>query len=237
MVTERKYEGAELALFAHAVNWKAYWASKITPFVKGSVLEVGAGIGSNAITLGHPRGVQWTLLEPDPGQCDEMNAKIRDGQLPPDTEVRCGILKDLPATPTFDTIIYIDVLEHIEDDRAELAEAALRLRPGGHLIVLSPAYQFLFSPFDAAIGHYRRYSRKGLLHVAPASFRAVRSFYLDSLGAMLSLLNRVLVRQSMPSVSTIKTWDSLIVPMSRLADPLLGFSIGRSVVGVWSKTA
>jgi len=42
MATERKYEGAELALFAHAVNWKAYWASKITPFVNGCVLEVGA---------------------------------------------------------------------------------------------------------------------------------------------------------------------------------------------------
>jgi SAM-dependent methyltransferase len=235
MVTERKYEGAELALFAHAVNWKAYWASKIAPFVKGRVLEVGAGIGSNAITLLEPRGVQWTLLEPDSGQCDEMRAKIRDGQLPSDTEVRCGILMDLPAEPTFDTIIYIDVLEHIEDDRAELSEAARRLRPGGCLIVLSPAYQFLFSPFDAAIGHYRRYSRKGLLLVADASFRPVRSFYLDSLGALLSLLNRLLVRQSMPSASTIKTWDSLIVPMSRLADPLLGFSVGRSVVGIWAK--
>lgn len=235
MITERKYEGAELALFAHAVNWKAYWASKITPFVKGRVLEVGAGIGSNAITLGNPLGVQWTLLEPDRGQCDEMRAKIGDGRLPADTEVRCGILNDLPATPAFDTIIYIDVLEHIEDDRAELAEAALRLRAGGHLIVLSPAYQFLFSPFDAAIGHYRRYSRKDLLRVPNASFRPVRSFYLDSLGAILSLLNRLLVRQSMPSVSTIKTWDSVIVPMSRLADPLLGFSIGRSVIGVWSK--
>jgi SAM-dependent methyltransferase len=237
MATERKYEGTELALFAHAINWKAYWARKISPFVKGRVLEVGAGIGSNAITIGNPRGAQWTLLEPDPGQCDEIRTKIHDGQLPVDTEVHCGILRDLPVTPTFDTIIYIDVLEHIEDDRSELAEAALRLRPGGHLIVLSPAHQFLFSPFDAAIGHYRRYSRQELLQVANASVRPVKSFYLDSLGMLLSLVNRLVVRQSMPSVSTIKTWDSLIVPMSRLTDPLLGFSVGRSVIAVWSKVS
>jgi SAM-dependent methyltransferase len=235
MATERTYEGSELALFVHAVNWKAYWAGKILPFVKGRALEVGAGIGSNAITLGSPAGVQWTLLEPDSGQCAQMRARIAAGELPAETEVRCGVLGDLPAEPTFDTILYIDVLEHIEHDRDELAEAARRLRSGGHLIVLSPAYQFLFSPFDAAIGHHRRYSRKALLGVAAAPFRPVRSFYLDSLGMMLSFLNRFLVRQSMPTVSTIRTWDSLIVPLSRIADPLIGFSTGRSVICIWTK--
>src|SRR4051812_9450709 len=113
MATERVYEGSELALFAHAANWKAYWASKLLPFVKGRVLEVGAGIGSNASTLGTPPGVHWTLLEPDAAQCEQMRAKVGAGELPSDTEIRCGVLSDLAAEPTFDTIIYIDVLEHI----------------------------------------------------------------------------------------------------------------------------
>lgn len=71
-------------------------------------------------------------------------------------------LAALPRDSRFDTILYIDVLEHIADDRAELVEAARRLNPGGYLVVLSPAHQWLFTAFDAAIGHVRRYTAKSL---------------------------------------------------------------------------
>jgi SAM-dependent methyltransferase len=237
MATERNYEGAELALFGKAVHWKAYWGRKILPFVKGRVLEVGAGLGGNAAGLSGRAGQTWTLLEPDRTMCEEIRAKVNDGRLPGDVAVVCGVLRDLPAEPTFDTILYIDVLEHIEDDRGELVEAMRRLRPDGHLIVLSPAYQFLFSPFDAAIGHHRRYDRRGLLAVAPREVRPLEAFYLDSVGLLLSLANRLVARQSMPTPATIRLWDTVIVRLSRLIDPILAFNAGRSVIAVWSKAA
>lgn len=236
MATERTYEGDELTLFSTAVHWKAYWAGKLSPFVKGRVLEVGAGLATNSAGLGLRAGRDWTLLEPDPGMCGEIRNKLAHGDLPGQPRIVCGLLRDLPAEPSFDTIVYIDVLEHIEDDRAELVEAQRRLRPDGHLIVLSPAYQFLFSPFDAAIGHHRRYDRSGLLGVAPEGLRPVEAFYLDSLGLLLSFFNRFLFRQSAPTVATIQLWDSVIVRLSRLLDPLLGFNAGRSVIAIWSRS-
>ena len=102
-------------------------------------------------------------------------------------------------------------------------------------MALAPACQAVYSPFDKAIGHFRRYDRSSLLAAAPKSLRPVRSYYLDSLGLVLSIANRFLARQSRPTPATIKVWDSAIVPLSRIVDPLLGHSIGRSVVGIWTK--
>ena len=61
---------------------------------------------------------------------------------------------------------------------------------------VSPAFQAVFSPFDAAIGHYRRYDRKELLALTPPPLKAAKSFYLDSLGLMLSVVNRFVTRRS-----------------------------------------
>jgi len=235
MASERDYEGTELELFQAAVNWKAYWSDNVAPYVRGSALEVGAGLGANVANFRGHRGVHWTLLEPDRAMCEEMNGRVRAGQLPTGTEIVCGMLADLPAGRTYDSILYIDVLEHIEDDRSELARAAARLAPGGHLVVLSPAYQSVYSPFDAAIGHHRRYDRGSLLALAPPGLTQARSFYLDSLGLMLSVVNRFVARQSSPTPTTIKVWDSSIVPLSRLADRLVGHSFGRSIVAVWTR--
>lgn len=235
MPTERKYEGTELELFEGAVNWKNYWADKIGSFVKGDALEVGAGLGANLAVLCTRSDAHWTLLEPDPELCRQIKAKIECHELPAGTQVSCGVLNDLPLDQCFDTIIYIDVLEHIEDDREQLAEAARRLKPRGYLVVLSPAYQFVFSPFDAAIGHYRRYERRSLLALTPPSLRPMKVFYLDTLGLLLSLINRWVLRQSTPTPMTIRTWDTAIVPLSRVVDPILGFRIGRSIIGIWSR--
>jgi len=135
----------------------------------------------------------------------------------------------------FDTILYIDVVEHIEKDREELKRAASHLRPGGHLIVLSPAHQRLFSPFDAAIGHFRRYNRAMLRAISPAGLLLERMRYLDSAGMILSAANMLLLRQSMPTAAQLRFWDLCIVPISRVLDKLLLYSIGKTVIAVWRR--
>ena len=96
----------------------------------------------------------------------QLSKEVRDGRLPPACEIRCGTTGDLAPDEMFDTALYIDVLEHIEDDTAEVARVCRHLAPGGHLIVLVPAHQALYTPFDAAIGHFRRYTMRQLLAVA-----------------------------------------------------------------------
>ncbi len=110
-------------------------------------------------------------LEPDPNLSANLSENLKRMDSTRAYESRCGTLSSTDPNETFDTIIYIDVLEHIEDDAAELLAAAQQLLPGGRVIVLSPAHQWLYTPFDAAIGHFRRYNRSSLRKVSPPGRR------------------------------------------------------------------
>ena len=227
---EFRYVGSELELFKKARNWKAYWRARIAEFVRGDVLEVGAGIGANTLTLSSLMYDRWTCLEPDA----VLAARI---ELPPGGrhETTVGTIADLNPDAKFNAILYIDVLEHIEDDRAEMDRAAGRLKPGGALIVMSPAHPFLFTPFDAAIGHFRRYTRASLQQVAPATLRVEKLVYLDAAGMLASAGNRMLLRSAMPTERQILIWDRLLVPVSRVIDRLFVGRLGKNVLGVWRK--
>jgi SAM-dependent methyltransferase len=191
---------------------------------------VGAGIGANTLTLADLTYERWTCLEPDAALAARIN-------LPPGGrhQPAAGTIDDLSADARFDAILYIDVLEHIEDDRGEMARAAARLKPGGALIVLAPAHPFLFTPFDRAIGHFRRYTRASLHRSAPATLSLERLVYLDAAGMLASAANRVVLRSSMPTERQILTWDRVLVPVSRLIDPILARRVGKSVLGIWRK--
>ncbi len=229
------YVGSELDLFAQAENWKRYYARFLRRYVAGRVLEVGAGIGGTTRTLMDAKATDWTCLEPDAQMAAQIAAQIERGELPPICTARQGALGELAPEERFDTILYIDVLEHIEDDRGEVQRATQRLAAGGHLVVLAPAHGYLFSPFDQAVGHFRRYDRPGLLALGTAELEPVAARYFDSVGMLASLANRTLLKASNPSRSQIRLWDRVMVPCSRLLDPLLAHSLGKTVVVVWRK--
>jgi SAM-dependent methyltransferase len=229
----KAYIGTELELFANATHWKAYVGRVLRPFVAGRVLDVGAGIGANTTFLHGERVACWTSLEPDPDLARRIADRIAAGALPRGCRAVTGTIRALPGEARYDTILYIDVLEHIAEDAAELAAASRHLAPAGHLIVLAPAHPFLFSPFDAAIGHCRRYRRADLLRLAPPGGRLVECRMLDSAGFFASLANRFLLAAAMPSERQIAFWDKLLVPLSRCLDPLLGYRFGKTVVAVW----
>jgi SAM-dependent methyltransferase len=229
------YVGSELELFAAAINWKSYVRRQVDRYLGRDVLEVGAGQGGTTRVLCDGRADRWLCLEPDASLAARLRSAVGDGDLPDCCRIRVGTSADLDRCDDFDTILYMDVLEHIAEDRAELEQAAARLRPGGHLIVLAPAHQWLFTPFDAAIGHYRRYAKGTLRGVAPAGLPLVRLAYLDAAGMLASLGNRLVLRSAAPTPSQIAVWDRFLVPFSRWIDPLLGYSVGKSVLAVWQK--
>lgn len=228
-----KYPGNELELFQHATRWKNYFAGIIRPFTRGTVLEAGAGIGSNTLLLKTPAAGSWILLEPDTAMCSQLKKKQQQQELPADCSIVNGTIQDL-AGP-FDTILYIDVLEHIEDDRQELQRAAALLNPGGHLVVLSPAFPHLFSPFDRAIGHYRRYTKKMMRKLTPQGLELHSNRYYDSVGYFASVLNKVLLRQQYPSIRQVQFWDRWMVPVSRVTDQLCFHAFGKCIIAVWKK--
>jgi len=242
---ELPYVGNELELFAHARNWKRYWGSVVGPYLRGDVLEVGAGLGANAQLLrAHAAAVRrWVCLEPDSRLLEQLRSSVSSpgaiapSRERPNFEARPGTVESLNASEQFDAILYIDVLEHIPDDALEIRRAAARLREGGHLIVLSPAHQWLFSPFDKAIGHYRRYTRTSMNKTAEGidRLRLERCWYLDACGLFASAANRLLLRQAMPTLSQILLWDRVLVPGSRVLDHLLFHRFGKSVLAIWKR--
>lgn len=230
----RSYIGSELELFAAATNWKAYFSSVLAPFIGARVLEIGAGIGSNIPFLHTPAVRQWTSVEPDPDLARRIAERITLGELPESCRVLVGTIESIDETSRFNTVFYIDVLEDIADDAAELNYAASRLAPDGNLVVLAPAHQFLFSEFDAAIGHHRRYNAVSLTAVTPPRCRLRTCFMLDSVGFFASLANRFMLAARMPSPRQIAFWDKVLVPVSRVLDNVTGHKFGKSIVAVWA---
>ena len=169
------YVGDELDLFAGASHWKEYVRYCLMPHIRGSVLEVGAGIGGTTTFLRPGDHRDWRCLEPDPKLAAILEETLRQNWPRFEPDVLVGSIEALAGEQNFDTILYIDVLEHIEDDRAELARAAALLASRGRLVVLSPAHNYLFSEFDRAIGHFRRYNRKLLRLISPSKPEASRT--------------------------------------------------------------
>jgi SAM-dependent methyltransferase len=230
---EISYVGSELEIFAHASNWKNYVRSQIEEYLTGSVLEVGAGIGSN--TLAHLPGPhkRWVCLEPD----SQLAACIRRNPALTSCQVIVGTIADLSAAERFDAVLYMDVLEHIADDAVELRRSAEHLTPGGRLIVIAPAHEWLFSPFDHAIGHYRRYNAATLRDIGPPGMPLEVLRYLDAAGMCASLGNRLFLSSAAPTIGQIRAWDRFFVPLSRKIDSLLAYKIGRSVMAVWKSAS
>jgi hypothetical protein len=134
-MNEYKYVGFELDLISTAHNWNSYWSQQIREFLRGDILDVGASAPKLIYGFSILAAPRWVCLEPDPQlivQLVKALKKAPRGRCEP----VCGTLQ-LLAGPQFNTIIYIDILEHIKDDREEMNRAASHLRPGGHLTIQS----------------------------------------------------------------------------------------------------
>jgi 2-polyprenyl-3-methyl-5-hydroxy-6-metoxy-1,4-benzoquinol methylase len=234
MTKQYHYPGRELELFEEAKNWKRYFATHIKKYIQGDVIEVGAGIGETTAFLVNEKVNSWICLEPDRTLFDTIQQKIERKVLPGYCQAIRGTLDNIEPNKKFDTIIYIDVLEHIENDHAEIIQACNHLKNNGHLIILSPAFQFLYTPFDRAIGHFRRYTKKTLSAVVSCSnLVKQKMLYLESAGALLLIINKLLLKKNNPSRAVVKIWDAVFVPLSRISDKLSFHFIGKTIIGVW----
>jgi SAM-dependent methyltransferase len=234
-MSEIPYIGNELDLFEQATTWKKYYGNFLKPLLKGNVLEVGAGIGGTTSQLCDGSQESWLCLEPDPQLYSRLENKISQAHLPACCYSKKGTTQDLPMSDKFNAILYIDVIEHIENDADELKRAQSLLADKGYLIVLVPAHQFLYNEFDKAIGHYRRYNKKMLKAAAPQNVQLLKIRYLDSCGLIASLMNKYFLKQDYPTSKQIRFWNKFIVPVSKPIDFILNYNAGKTVVAVWQK--
>ncbi len=233
MVT-KSYVGNELETFEKAVNWKRYYTSFMKPYLKGNVLEVGAGIGGITIFLCDGSQKSWVCLEPDAKLSRKIKQKIKTKELPDTCKSITGTIYKIPENRRFDTIIYIDVIEHIENDSKELEQAVKHLMPNGFLIIGVPAHQWLYSKFDKAVGHYRRYNKKMLKSALPSALKEKKLIYIDSVGMFASASNKIL-KQDYPTEKQVMFWSNVVINFSKLTDKIFRYSVGKQIIGVWQK--
>ncbi len=147
-----QYEGWELLFFDSAKNFKQYQFDLIRNYLGESVLEIGPGNGIFSKELVLKKTRKLTLSELDTGHFQKLKKELN---LIKNVKVVQKKINELDEQ--FNTILYLDVLEHIDDHEQELKYAFEKLKPGGFLIIISPAFKYLYSAFDFSIGHKRRY--------------------------------------------------------------------------------
>lgn len=228
------YIGNELDLFENATNWKKYYTKIFKKYIFGNVVEVGAGMGGTTSYLQNNNVQSWVCLEPDIKLCSLIKNKITDQKIKNTTIVINDTLKSINKKK--ETIIYIDVIEHIENDKQELDQAYSLLNENCTILIIVPAFNYLYNDFDKAIGHYRRYTKKSINLIIPVNAKVEKIIYLDSLGFFTSLLNKFFLKQQYPKLNQILFWDKILVPLSKyIFDPLFNYSFGKSLLVVLRK--
>jgi SAM-dependent methyltransferase len=202
------------------------------PYLRGRVLEVGAGLGTITRKLVE-RYPDVTIVALEPAENVFTDLQSYAALTPRVAAHRQTLTEYEPdADDGFDAVVYLNVLEHIADDERELGLAAKVLRQGGALLVFGPALEWLYSELDYRAGHYHRYSLRRLRDkVTAAGFEVVSARYFDVLGVLPYFLVYRLLRHDDISGSTLWGYDRVVVPLSRLAQRLVPRPpLGKNVI-------
>lgn len=228
-MTERHvtYPGKELEALSVAVNYHRWIVRRIAGYLGETVAEVGAGVGSVSQLLLEQDVSHLVAFEPS----SNMYPFLAENLAREDRAVTINDFFHARYRPSgFDSVLYINVLEHIEDDRAELRRAFDALKPGGHLVIFVPALAWLYSDFDRQIGHFRRYTTKGLRElVTDVGFGVCQAGYFDIAGILPWFVYFVLLRRSM-NTGSVSLYDKLVVPVMETVEGVIPPPIGKNVL-------
>lgn len=227
--TTAGYTGRDnLEVMQEAENYNQWLCSLVSSRASKTdhVLDFGAGSGTFAKIFAK-EGFNVSCVEPD--------GILRSGLITSGLST-VESAEQLPPQ-SFDFIYTFNVLEHIENDAAEAAKLVRALKPGGTLLVYVPAFQILFSSMDRKVGHYRRYRLSPLVKMIEASgLRVTYARYADCLGYCASLAYRLFgADDGSLSPTSIKVYDRMIFPISRLFDVFAGYAIGKNALVVAKK--
>ncbi|MBX7199494.1 MAG: class I SAM-dependent methyltransferase [Rhodospirillaceae bacterium] len=235
MSTPVTYEGSDLEVLADMPNYYAWIMETFGPHVRGDVVEYGAGIGTVSSRLA-PLAASLTLVEPSANLIPPLSARFA---ATPQVRVLHARLEDHVAAlaeQSVDTLVLVNVLEHIEDDRAALQAMFRSLRRGGHLLVFVPALNFLMSKLDRLLGHFRRYHRPDLVSKVSAAGGAVKACrYVDLLGVGPWFLLNTLLGGTKFNPALVTLNDRVVLPMTKGLESIIPAPFGKNLILVAEK--
>lgn len=227
------YTGHEnLEAMTEAINYNGYLIKLILRELAGKktkrVLDFGAGSGTYADML-QKKGIEVDCLEPD----KKLQATLRSKGYRVLSDA-----KDLKPE-SYDLIYALNVFEHIEDDHGNFAALTKTLAKDGIVLIYVPAFQSLFSSMDKLVGHYRRYRKNRLKHMANNNNMTIlKLHYCDPVGFAAALAFKATRNSSgVISAKSVKFYDRIAFPISTLLEPILKHTFGKNVVLVAKNNA
>jgi glycosyltransferase involved in cell wall biosynthesis len=214
------YGSPILSRLGRAPKFNGWMAEVIRPFCGAHVLEIGSGVGNISLHL-VPRQT-FVATDVNPIYLRQLETLRRDR---PYLQVQYCNLTDHSTFPTraggFDTVICLNVVEHVGDDQAALENMRAVLSPEGRAIVLVPQGMWNFGTVDAALGHKRRYSRASLQEVAErAGFEVERLLPFNAAGSPAWWVTGRLLRRDTVGLQQIRMLN-LLTPLLRRIDGVL----------------
>lgn len=211
-------------------RYRAWQHELIAPYCGPELLEVGAGLGEFAAQFSGLR--RHVVSDVDPGAVASMAGRFSDR---PEVEARRLDLAagQVDVGEAVSTVLAINVLEHLGDDRGALRALARTVQPGGRVIIWVPGYQQLYGDFDRAVGHVRRYTPTTLREAflgADLEPEVVRPVNL--LGGVAWWLTVRRGGVGSPRPGLVRTYDRFVVPVSRALERRVTPPFGQSVLGV-----
>ena len=221
------YNGKDtLDFLKEAVNYNRFLAHELLQFLGEyeEAVDFGAGNGEFAARLS-AHGKRITAVEPDPHLRDLIAAQ------------GIKVIATIEAAPMQHRIYSQNVLEHIEDDEAALRALQSKLHPSGKLFLYVPAFSCLYTEYDKAVGHHRRYRKAELVHkLKRAGFIIERAEYVDSAGFLCWLvMGRLPGDKTRINPRIIKLFDRCIFPLSRFADTIMKYFFGKNLLVIARK--
>lgn len=232
MADDVSYEGHDLDALADVPHYYRWIMSWFAPYVRGHVIEYGAGIGTFSVHL-RPHAERMTLVEPSGNLHATLGARFAADPAVAVVGARLEDHLERQARNTADAAVMVNVLEHIEDDQAALAGLARVVAPGGHVLVFVPALAQLMSPLDRSFGHFRRYHRNELSRkMRDAGLDVLTCRYFDLPGVLPWLVVSRWMGSTALNPHMVRLYDRAVVPFARALETAIAPPLGKNLVAV-----
>jgi SAM-dependent methyltransferase len=235
MKPSKKWDGQRETLddLSQAVHYNQWIYRILRPYLGKRILEIGCGTGN--LTGYFSSHGPVLAVDMHSGYLDEARKRLR--KAPVVSFQKVDLEKNLSSLRRFrpDTIVCVNVLEHLFDDHRVLSQCYRLLPPGGRFLVFVPALQFLFGSMDVSYGHFRRYSLRELRKkLARTGFEVDYCRYLNLLGILGWWLNGKILKRKIIPKAQILLYDR-IVWFTEKIEKFLPKPLGVSLFGVGRK--
>lgn len=229
-----QYFGKDLEAMSFAQNYHKWILEEITPFVGKHLAEIGAGVGNFSDFLLGLDIESLNAYEPSANMYHYLEKKFSTSTSV--TTHNCFFETVAEQYQNhFDSVIYINVLEHVEDDIQSLIQAQNTLKQDGHIIVFVPALPFLYSDLDKSVGHFRRYTKSSLIETATSAGLEVDSVkYFDIAGIIPWYIAFVLMKHT-ATTGNVSLYDKLIIPVMKKLEQTITPPIGKNLLMIAHK--